>query len=105
LPRRAARADEADSPERHGLVPRNRDAKLSDRPRSTACWYDRAEALSVILAWRTPVRGLTPQGSPWKRARPRAEFVDAIERVVEGMHSSLVFWADARALVGRMARI
>jgi hypothetical protein len=66
---------------------------------------DRAEALGVILAWRTPVRGLTPQGSPWKRARPRAECVDAIERVVEGMHSSLVFWADARAVVGRMARI
>jgi len=33
------------------------------------------------------------------------EFVDAMERVVEDMHSSLAFWADALALVGRMARI
>jgi len=28
-----------------------------------------------------------------------------MERVVEDMHSSLAFWADALALVGRMARI
>jgi ornithine--oxo-acid transaminase len=33
------------------------------------------------------------------------EFVDAVEQVVQGMHSSLAFWADALALVTRMARI
>ena len=32
-------------------------------------------------------------------------FVDAAERVVEDMHSSLAFWSDALTLVGRMARI
>jgi ornithine--oxo-acid transaminase len=33
------------------------------------------------------------------------EFADAVERVVEDMHSSLAFWADALALVGRLTRI
>jgi ornithine--oxo-acid transaminase len=33
------------------------------------------------------------------------EFVDAVERVVEDMHSSLAFWADALSLVRRLARI
>jgi len=33
------------------------------------------------------------------------EFVDAIERVVSDMHSSLTFWTDTLALVRRMARI
>jgi ornithine--oxo-acid transaminase len=33
------------------------------------------------------------------------EFVDAVERVVDDMHSSLAFWADALALVGRLTRI
>jgi ornithine--oxo-acid transaminase len=33
------------------------------------------------------------------------EFIDAVERVVDDMHSSLAFWADALALVGRLARI
>jgi flavin-dependent dehydrogenase len=64
---------------------------------------DRAEALGVFFAWRTPVRGLTAQGLPWKRSR--AEFVDAMEPVVEDMHCSLALWADALALIGPMARI
>jgi ornithine--oxo-acid transaminase len=33
------------------------------------------------------------------------EFVDAVERVVEDLHSSLTFWGDALALVRRLARI
>ena len=33
------------------------------------------------------------------------QFVDAMERVVAHMHSSLAFWAEALGLVGRMARL
>jgi ornithine--oxo-acid transaminase len=33
------------------------------------------------------------------------EFVDAVEQVVEDMHTSVVFWADALAMVRRMTRI
>lgn len=33
------------------------------------------------------------------------QFVDAVARVVEDMHSSLRFWTDTLALVGRLSRI
>ena len=33
------------------------------------------------------------------------QFVDAVARVVEDMHSSLAFWTDTLALVGRLSRI
>jgi ornithine--oxo-acid transaminase len=33
------------------------------------------------------------------------EFVDAVAKVIEDMHSSLAFWTETLALVGRMARV